>query len=233
MFHYLYIPFIILDEQTLYDEFSTTNTGFSEELYKLFGGVPGYVVECITGLSEGRSLSDYLLELRSRVERLLTTIIPGSLHSNETPKSFANSLYSSFNSTGFDVWAAIRQTGLCGLKPPRGILIPIIIDWIKANGSNPKSVILKLVKSLRSEMSNDPGLDGSLLEYEILIDLELNNNSLDCVFLCLENGEWKPEKFVKIPPKPLNGISSYSESLPINTTAFSISKYIFFYFLFS
>jgi hypothetical protein len=88
-------------------------------------------------------------------------------------------------------WGFLRNAGLCGSGPPRGVILRFVLEHIGTYYA-PDDALLLLVNHLRGVLgSSEGGFDGNLLEMATILEYK-KGNSLPCVLLAKENNKWTP-----------------------------------------
>ena len=193
----------------------TANMGnLGETLEELFGGVPGYTAELLLALKNGEALSQYVKVLSDRVRAI---IVEATARRSITAKELSEEWLNEMR-VGDNNWAAVRDSGLCGSNPPRGVIFSKMLQWLFVYA--PEADHLTMVQSFRSMFSNDPGLDGNLLELEEILKFQRGTPRF-LVLLHLEQKVWVPKPASTIELPSTKGQSpnhcSYDESKNIVT----------------
>ena len=137
-------------------------------MYELFAGIPGYIVECVSGLlSPGSTVSSFLSALRDRIHKILQKNVAPHEYMN-----FAKSLHLSLNAN--TLTSVLQDTGLCGRKPPPFPLLVFVLEWISYYyDPDDLDAQINRIQRIKSNVGpNDQGLVGSLLEYELILQLK-------------------------------------------------------------
>ena len=141
--------------------------GIPEWLEERFGGIPGYSSEFLLGVKKGESYSKYALELSERVRIVIRNT---AKEQNMSPKELSDCWMSEIQDPRY-TWESIRDSGLCGSHPPRGVVLTELLKWLFTYSPSELDK-LSIVQLMRRMSQGDPGLDGCLLELEEIIKLK-------------------------------------------------------------
>ena len=201
---------------------------------ELFSGVPGYVVDCLCEIVKGKEglslLSEVLEELQKRIREVLANSRKTGGYSSEN--FFAETLINSMQSP-VSRWSKIQDTGLCGRRPPAPIILRFILEWIFTyyDPTNIQATIDKVVK-IRDCVRNDPGFDGCLLEYEMVLRLQLCRPFKFYRFELLDEAWYKDNEIFSLPSdSEWKKVFTYSE--PKSLILFSSKNIGYVFLLFS
>ena len=175
--------------------------GVDDWLEERFGGVVGYIAEMFLEIAGGKlnSVSEYLSALSERVSAVISaTAIKRSISAEALAKDWLNEIKSRGNT-----WRCLRDAGLCGRDPPRGVIFTLILEALYT--FYPQEDALSLVTYFRMKFSGDPGLDGCLLELEEVLKLRAGK-SFEASLLALKGQDWIVDDLIDLPPK---GTMSY------------------------
>ena len=111
-------------EVDLEEELAVPMEGVSDWLEENFGGVIGYTAEMLLDVAEGKLVSEYLSALSDRVN---TAISKAANERRISEKALAGDWLIHIKSN-FHPWVSLRDTGLCGRGPPRGIIFSLILQ---------------------------------------------------------------------------------------------------------
>jgi hypothetical protein len=145
--------------------------GIGDCLEEMFGGIPGYVAECILYFSNNRSFTDYGNALKQRIESLIDKA------------SNKESLLKEINESK---WKNLRNLGLCGSKSPRGIIFSLLLKELLFHSHDPVKSQWRQIQNIRGQC-NDPGLDGCLLELEVILQLKSNSKYMKARLISNQN----------------------------------------------
>jgi hypothetical protein len=180
----------------LEDELGVPSAGIDDWLEDRFGGVVGYTAEMLLEVSKGNSASQYIFELSGRMKTILRNVSDRRKLSEEQLASVWLKEMQSNDNT----WDCLRDAGLCGSSPPRGVIFTQILKWLFNFYTQDIEVELKLLRLFRASLSVvDPGLDGCLLELEEILKLKASY-SMTASLLTLMGQEWKDKKSIDFPP---------------------------------
>ena len=180
--------------------------GLDDWLEERFGGVVGYIAELFLEISKGNLVSQYMLALSGRMNKVIgNSATKNGISKEQLAKDWLNEIKSDDNN-----WDCLRDAGLCGNSAPRGMIFSLILKWLYT--FFPDEDALSLVALFRSKFSGDPGLDGCLLELEEILKLRASKSIGASLLTHVEHG-WIVEKSIDLPPRgiPLN-ILVYEES---------------------
>jgi hypothetical protein len=153
------------DDEVVNENLAKMN--LAEKLDELFGGVPGYTAELVQELCQGATLSSYLLTLSARVRSI---IVKASKEGGfSSPEALATNWLIDLRSPE-NTWACIRDAGLCGSGPPRGVIFSLVLKWLLRH--SPKTDELAVLLYFRGKFRIDSGMDGCLLELEEIVKLK-------------------------------------------------------------
>ena len=168
--------------------------GVDDWLEERFGGVVGYITELFLDIAYGKSVSEYLLALSRRVNAVINAAATRRRISGKAlAEDWLNEIKSDDN-----IWACLRDAGLCGRDPPRGIIFSLILKRLYT--LYPQEDALSLVTYFRLKYSGDPGLDGCLLELEEVLKLRAGK-SFEASLLTLDGQEWIVNDSIDLPTK--------------------------------
>ena len=168
--------------------------GVDDWLEERFGGVVGYITELFLDIAYGKSVSEYLLALSERVNAVISaTAMKRSISAEALAKDWLNEIKSDDNT-----WRCLRDAGLCGRDPPRGVIFTLILEWLYT--FYPQEDALSLVTYFRMKFSGDPGLDGCLLELEEVLKLRAGK-SFEASLLTPDGQEWIVNDSIDLPTK--------------------------------
>ena len=168
--------------------------GVDDWLEERFGGVVGYIAELFLDISNGNLVSQYILALSTRIMEVISNSAERRHISNEQlAKDWLNEIKSDENK-----WACLRNTGLCGSSAPRGIIFSLILKLLCI--FFPEQNALSLISYFRSKFSEDPGLDGCLLEIEEILKLRFSNSIGASLLTCVDQG-WIVKESIDLPPR--------------------------------
>ena len=179
-----------------------TTDGIADCLEQYFGGVPGYISECLIGLAKKASFESFCKELSKRIENLFKK------RYGERFPTFCLTWLNLFD-TAQDPWSDIRNLGLCGSVAPRGAIFSMILT-VLFHGAAIKNIDeeLRLVRLFRSMFGADPGIDGLLLEFEVLTNLRKPCYCFEAALLQRNDSKWVASKEcdLSLPPSDLSSL---------------------------
>ncbi|KAG9399991.1 hypothetical protein AC1031_010911 [Aphanomyces cochlioides] len=162
-----------------------------EFLDGLFGGVPGYIAELFLAITKNGSLTSYMASLNIRVRGIVKKAL--GVNIAENAELWLNTI-----KQVTDPWSFARDAGLCGSTPPRGAIFRYMLEALSLFA--PQVKILEIVKNFRALFDGDPGLDGILMELEVILKLQ-HEEPIQAALIKLNGGEWVPEaKVTDFPP---------------------------------
>jgi hypothetical protein len=175
--------------------------GVDDWLEERFGGVVGYITELLLDISNGYLVSEYMSNLSDRVNSLIVKAAGTGSSVQTLSQAWLSQLKSPRNN-----WQFLRDAGLCGRQPPRGVLFTLILEWLCIYA--PEENALALVHRFRSMFSGDPGLDGCLLELEEILKLKASE-SFQASLLTLNGSNWIAEQCLYLPSKASHRLSVF------------------------
>ena len=100
--------------------------GVHDCLEERFGGIVGYIAEMFLEVAEGEPnpVSQYFFALSERVNTVITT---AAKKRGISDKALAEDWLSEIKSRN-NKWKCLRDAGLCGRDPPRGIIFSLILE---------------------------------------------------------------------------------------------------------
>jgi len=140
------------------DVLRVPSAGIDDWLEERFGGVIGYAAEMFLEISKGDSVTQYMMELSRRMK----TIISNVAERRGCTEDQLSSVWLKEIKSKENQWDCLRNAGLCGSSPPRGIIFTEILKWLCT--FCPEEDALRLVTVFRIRFEGDPGLDSCLLE---------------------------------------------------------------------
>ena len=168
--------------------------GIDDWLEERFGGVVGYIAEMFLEISKGNLVSQYMSSLSNRISAIISnTAVKRHISQRELSEDWLNEIKSDENT-----WSCLRDAGLCGSSPPRGVMFSLILKWLCIYASTEDK--LSLVQRFRANFRTDPGLDGCLLELEEIFKLKANL-SFQATLFTLDGQKWTPEEILDLPPR--------------------------------
>ena len=181
--------------------------GVDDWLEERFGGVVGFITEMFLDIADGKSVSEYLLALSGRVNAVISKAAKKRRISEDVLAKVWLSEMKSRNNN----WKCLRDAGLCGREPPRGIIFALILEWLYT--FYPQEDALSLVTDFRDKFKIDPGLDGRLLELEEILKLKAGK-SFEAFKFTRNGQDWIVEDSIDLPPamSSLN-VLVYNETL--------------------
>ncbi|KAF0704884.1 Aste57867_7224 [Aphanomyces stellatus] len=180
-------------------------------LHGLFGGVPGYTAELFLALYLGLSLDMFLAQLYERIVDAFTKTLGNNRQKDQMAKNWLISM-----DDPIDPWNELRNAGLCGWSPPRGVILAFVLKFLSR--IMPVSDGLSMVRTMRQTFTNDAGLDGCLLELQTILELKQGAYIPKCVsVLSFEAGVWNAteESLECIPKKLVPSVWLYQPGFPI------------------
>ena len=183
--------------------------GVDDWLEERFGGVVGYIAEMFLKIAKGEPnpVSQYMLALSDRVNTVISTAAKkGGISGKALAEVWLNEIKSRNNK-----WKCLRDAGLCGRDPPRGIIFSLILEWLFT--LYPQEDALSLVTYFRSKFSGDPGLYGCLLELEEVLKLRAGK-SFEAFLFTRKDRKWEIIHSLYLPPKMSSvNVLVYDETL--------------------
>jgi hypothetical protein len=169
------------------------SVGIDDCLEEYFGGVFGYIAEMLLEISNGKTASQYMMELSGRMKEVINDSAKRSHISTEAhAKDLINEIKSNENR-----WYCLLDAGLCGNSSPRGVMFTQILKWLFIY--NPQVDELQLARLFQSNSSGDPGSNGCLLELEEILKLKASH-SMETALLTLTDQGWNMKKSITLPP---------------------------------
>ena len=168
------------------DDNAAAMENLGDQLHELFGGVAGYTAELVLALTKGETLSSFSLQLSARVRSI---IVKASEKKAISPEALARYWLAEIRSPE-NMWACVRDAGLCGSEAPRGVIFSMMLKWLFTFA--PKTDELDTVRFFRSKFRDDEGLDGCLLELEEIIKLKRGTPFLATRLHLNDEQEWAP-----------------------------------------
>ena len=97
--------------------------GIEDWLEERFGGVIGYVAEMFLGIAKNNpdSVSQYMSNLSDRISEIISNSAGKNFTKEQLAKDWLNEIKSG-------KWNCLRNAGLCGKEPPRGIVFKLILE---------------------------------------------------------------------------------------------------------
>lgn len=181
--------------------------GMDDWLEERFGGVVGYIAEMFLEVSKGSLVSQYILVLGGRMNRIIrNSSTKNQISNKQLAEDWLNEIKSDCN-----YWECLRDAGLCGSFPPRGVIFTLILERLYSYFPN-ENEMLSLVTRFRLKFSGDPGLDGSLMKLEETLKFKANN-SIEASLLTRTQQGWEVKESIDLPPKGIPLIFAvYEES---------------------
>ena len=183
--------------------------GVHDCLEERFGGIVGYIAEMFLEVAEGEPnpVSQYIFALSERVNTVITT---AAKKRGISDKALAEDWLSEIKSRNNN-WKCLRDAGLCGKDPPRGIIFSLILE--RLFNIYPQEDALRLIAYFRSKFSGDPGLDGCLLELEEIWKLRACK-SFEASLFTRKDRKWEVVHSLDLPPKMSSlNVLAYDEAL--------------------
>ena len=167
--------------------------GISDWLEERFGGIMGYIAEMSLEIAKGKSVSQYMSDFNTRIGEIIVNASGKSITNKELARDWLNEINSEDTN-----WACLRDAGLCGEEPSRGIVFSFVLKWLFT--FSPGEDELSVISHFQSNFSRDPGMEGCLLELEEILKLR-DGHSLEASLLKLSDQGWIVEESVYLPPK--------------------------------
>jgi hypothetical protein len=155
--------------------------GGPEFLEQQFGGVPGYIAEFVFEIKNDVPMFTFFIKLE---ERIFSVMNKGARVSKQ---DLATNTLIEINKPN-NPWDGIRNLGLCGKFPPRGQIAVMILRWLDQYAPNDKERTLQAIAKLKTSV--DKGLQGCLLELELLTKLEIGKTDIILKHVSLNNNLW-------------------------------------------
>lgn len=162
-------------------------------LEEFFGGIPGYIAECLLGLSKGEAVSDYTGEL---YERIGSVILKAAKERGVLVEGLARDWLKEFKDPVIP-WLSLRDSGLCGTDgPPRGVIFTSVLRRLFLHNTD-NDENLAAIRHFRSKYGRDAGLDGCLLELEEITKLR-SGQRLQTIRVSLKAGNWQHDNGIHV-----------------------------------
>ncbi|CAK4072486.1 unnamed protein product [Aphanomyces euteiches] len=156
------------------DDEEQTKDKMGEFLFGLFGGVPGYVAELFVALSRECVVDFKTIDAKKSNAQIWLNQMNGIL----------------------DPWKYARNAGLCGSTPPRGAIFRYMLEALFFFA--PRDNVLETVKYFRMRFFDDPGLEGVLMELEVILKLQ-HEEPIQAALITLKGEQWVPEAEETVP----------------------------------
>ena len=199
-------------DENLEDALGVPSAGIDDWIEEKFGGVVGYISELLLDISKGITVSSNISMLNDRIHEIFTNVAG---RRGVSANMLALEWLSDMEIPVGNRWNRLRDAGLCGSSPPRGVIFASIVQYLCKYAYTSVEDRLSKVSVFRKMFAADAGLDGCLLELEEILKLS-TCHSIEASCLKLIDQTWAVDEDEPIALMPPTGsgvnIFAYDES---------------------